>query len=78
MVSVKEKLIDAITVMSNTDAEKIWSFIQNEMNEKNLWNSIEEEEPAQEELMIIKAYENGAKEYQPCITHEELSKELEL
>lgn len=37
---------------------------------------IDEVEPDDDEIRIIKAYENGVEQYQPYITHAELKKNL--
>ena len=78
MTPIKERLIGAITVMDNSDAEKIWNFILSKFDEKSLWDSIEEVEPTEDEIAIFEEYKNKKEEYQPYITHEELMKELEL
>jgi len=41
-------------------------------------SEVPEAEPTEEEMRIIKAYENGEEEYQPYISHEELKRQLNL
>lgn len=74
---VKERIIGAITVMSEEEAEKIWSIIQEKFADKSqTWDEIEEAEPTPEELEIIEKYKNGDDNYQPYILHEDLKKKL--
>lgn len=68
MTAIKERLIGAITVMSEQDAEKFWHIIQEEF--------LEEAIPSDEELEALKAYQNGDEGYQPTISHAALKKEL--
>jgi len=69
MSVVKERILGAITVMSEEDSTKVWEFIE-------MHFGFPEEVPTDEEIRIIEAYENGDPEYQPYITHEQLKKEL--
>ena len=72
MSSVKERILGAITIMSEKDAEKVWELIQATF----ILNNAEEVVPEPEELEAIRAYQNGDPEYQPYITQDELMKEL--
>ena len=72
MSNVKERILGAITIMSEKDAEKVWELIQATF----ILNNAEEVVPDSEELEALRAYQNGDPEYQPCITHDELMKEL--
>ena len=72
MSNVKERILGAITIMSEKDAEKVWELIQATF----ILNNAEEVVPDPEELEAIKAYQNGDPEYQPYITQDELMKEL--
>lgn len=75
MSNIKERILGALTVMSEADALKIWLYIENNYKEQS-WEDIEEVEPTPEEIAILDAYENGDPEYQAVMTHEELLKEL--
>jgi hypothetical protein len=44
MTAVKERILGALTVMSNEDAEKIWLIIKTNFD-SSLWDKIEEIEP---------------------------------
>ncbi len=72
MSNVKERILGAITIMSEKDAEKVWELIQATF----ILNNAEEVVPEPEELEAIRAYQNGDPEYQPYITQDELMKEL--
>ncbi len=79
MTAIKERLIGAITVMSESDAQKFWHIIQDEFAENSeVINNLEVVEPTEEEVRVIKAYENGDERYQPYMTHEQVKKELEI
>lgn len=74
MSNIKERILGAITVMSDEDAEKVWNLIQATFALTNA----EEVEPDADELEALNAYQNGKAEYQPVISHEDLIKELGL
>lgn len=56
MTAVKEKIIDAVTAMSDIDAEKFWDLI--EKNYTPSWDDIEEEVPDEIDLQMLKEIEN--------------------
>lgn len=56
MTAVKEKIIGAVTVMSDTDAEEFWEIISNKYNPVT-WDDIEEVEPDKIDLQMLKAIE---------------------
>ncbi len=68
MSLIKERIIGAITIMSESDAEKVWKIIMQEFSE--------EVDPSKEELEIIKAYNSGDEKYQPYMSHQDIKKEL--
>lgn len=77
MTAIKERLIGAITVMNEKDAQRFWHIIQEEFMGNDITSDgIETAEPTDEEIQIITAYENGDERYQPYITHEQVKKEL--
>lgn len=57
MSNVKERLIGAITVMENEDAMQLWNFVL-KMKGIMSWDDIEEIEPDDIDLQMIKAAEN--------------------
>ena len=74
MSEVKERILGAVTIMSEKDAEKVWDLIRATF----ILANAEEVAPSDEELKAIKAYEAGDPDYQPTLTQEEVLKELEL
>lgn len=55
MTAVKEKIIGAITVMSDNDAEMLWEHIVKKFTPS--WDDIEEEVPDEFDLQMLKAIE---------------------
>lgn len=74
MSNVKERILGAVTIMSEADAEKVWNLIQSTF----ILANAEEVEPEADELRSLKAYHDGDLEYQPSISQEDLMKELGL
>lgn len=74
MTAVKERIIGAVTVMNEEDAEKIWQLILSTFALADL----EEVEATEEEIAALDAYHRGDEDYQPALSHEELLKELDL
>jgi hypothetical protein len=74
MSTVKERIIGAVTVMNDNDAEKVWQLIQAAFSLTN----VSETTPTADEAAIMKAYSNGDPDYQPSISHEDVMKELGL
>jgi len=72
MSGIKERILGAVTVMSEDDARKVWELIRTTFALSNL----EEEAPDDDELDILNAYHSNSSEYQPFVSHEELKKEL--
>lgn len=76
MSNVKERILGAVTVMSDYDAEIIWKIILNHFSDTP-WDDIEEEIPDEIDLQMLKEI----KENPDChefISSEEAMKELEL
>lgn len=59
MSNVKERIIGAVTIMSEKDAQKVWDLIQGTF----ILNNAEEVEPDPEEPEAIRAYKSGDPEY---------------
>lgn len=74
MSNVKERILGAVTVMSEEDAEKIWNLIQATF----ALNNIEEVAPEPDEVAAIKAKKAGFSDYEPAFSQEDLIKELGL
>jgi hypothetical protein len=74
MSEVKERILGAVTVMSEADAEKVWELIRSTFALANL----EEDALTPDEMEIFKSYHNNPTDYQPMTTHADLLKELGL
>mgnify|MGYP001041115902 CR=1 FL=1 len=55
MTIAKERIIGAVTVMSDSDAENIWEIIQNQF--RSSWDDIEETKPDAIDLQMLKEIE---------------------
>lgn len=56
MTAVKEKIIGAVTVMNENDAEEFWNIILKKYTSPS-WETIEEEEPDEVDLQMLAAIE---------------------
>lgn len=74
MSNVKERIFNAVTIMNDEDAEKVWNLIQSIF----LLNNVEEVIPEPEEIEALNAYHSGDLDYQPAMSQEEVLKELGL
>lgn len=74
MSNIKERIFGAVTVMSEEDAQKVWELILSTFS----LDSIEQVLPESEEQAAINAYQNGAPDYQPSVSQEDLIRELNL
>lgn len=74
MSMIKERIIGAVSIMNEKDAEKVWNLIQATFA---LSNAPEDEAEA-DEIAIMKEYSNGNKDYQATISHSDVLKELGL
>ncbi len=52
MSNIKKRLLDAITVMTETDAYNLWLYIESQYTEKN-WDDIEDVEPDEFDLKML-------------------------
>lgn len=55
MTAIKERIIGAVTVMSDSDAEDFWEIIKGRF--RTSWDDIEEVEPDEIDLQMLKAIE---------------------
>ena len=74
MSDVKERILGAVTVMSEEDAQKVWDLILATFALNNIGEVI----PDPDEQVAITAYSNGNPDYQPSVSQEDLLKELNL
>lgn len=56
MTAIKEKIIGAVTVMPDTDAESFWNLIVEKYSPS--WENIQEEEPDETDLQMLEAIKN--------------------
>lgn len=56
MTAVKEKIIGAITVMTDADAEFFWELIEKKFSPS--WDDIEEEMPDEIDIQMLEAIKN--------------------
>lgn len=56
MAAIKERIIGAVTVMNDSDAEKFWNIILDNFTPS--WDNIEEIEPDKFDLQMLKAIES--------------------
>lgn len=68
MSEIKEKIISAVSIMNDEDAQKLWNRILTTFTLEN----VEEVEPDSDETEILAFYKNGDPELQPAYTSEEV------
>lgn len=75
MSNIKERILGAITVMTDEDAKKVWQLIVEQFSSS--WNNIETEEPDEWDLEMINEIKNNpdCKEF---MTTDETMRELGL
>ena len=78
MSAVKERLIGAITIMTENEALLLWEDLKNSYTQRNNLSEVEETEPTDEEIKILDAFENGDPDYAPDTSIEDLKNELGL
>lgn len=55
MTDAKERIIGAVAIMSDSDAENFWEIIKKQF--RSSWDDIEEEDPDKTDLEMLKAIE---------------------
>ena len=68
MSDVKERILGAVTIMSEEEALKVWDLIRATFALSNA----EEVEPEPDELAAIEALKRGDPDYQPSVTADEV------
>ena len=76
MSNIKERILGAITVMSDYDAEIIWKLIVNRFADTS-WDNIEIEEPDEIDLQMLKEIEKNP-DCHEFISSEEAMQQLGL
>ena len=76
MSNIKERILGAITVMSDEDARTVWKIILNQFSD-NAWDNIEIVTPDDIDIDMLKEIDNTP-ECKEFISSEQLKKELNL
>ena len=76
MSAVKERILGAVTVMSDADAEKVWKFVLDNLPSRS-WETIEEVLPDEWDLEMLNDIDNNP-ECHEFISQEDVIKELGL
>lgn len=77
MSGIKERIVGALSIMSDEDAESVWAFIRDGYVVKSkTWDDIDEVEPDSDELELIKKYSAAPSAYAPAVTHEDLRSQI--
>lgn len=74
MSTVKERIIGAVSIMPEKEAEKLWTLIQ----ETFALNNAEEVEADEDEIKALNAFHNGDPDYQPVYSQEDVLQKLGL
>lgn len=76
MNAIKERIFGAVTVMNDSDAEKVWEFVTKNLSPRS-WEDIKEVAPDEWDLKMLNDIANDP-DCHEFITQEELLKELNL
>lgn len=76
MNAIKERILGAVTMMDDSDAEKLWNFVIKNLSPRS-WDDIEEVSPDEWDLKMLNDIENNP-DCHEFISEEELLKELDL
>ena len=77
MTAVKERIIGAVSIMSDKDADIFWHIIQKHFTLPDTFADIEKVEPDETDLIMLKEIENNP-DCHEFISQEELMKELNM
>ncbi len=77
MSEIKERIVGALSIMSDEDAESVWAFIRDGYVVKTkTWDDIDEDEPDAAEMELIKKYNSDPTAFAPVVTHDDLRKQI--
>lgn len=76
MSAIKERILGAITIMSDSDATTVWNFISNRFSERS-WDNIEEVTPDEWDLKMLREIEDDS-ECQEFMSFDKAMQELGL
>lgn len=74
MTAIKERILGAVTVMNDADAEKVWEFVVNNLSSHS-WEDIEEVSPDEWDLKMLDQIAKNP-DCHEFISQEELLEEL--
>ena len=77
MSTIKERILGAVSVMNDSDAEFVWNLILDNFPRRNSWNDIPETEPDEFDLKMLREAATDP-ECREFIPENELLKELGL
>lgn len=76
MNAIKERILGAVAVMDNSDAEKVWDFVINNLTSRS-WDDIEEVPPDEWDLKMLEDIENDP-DCHEFVSQEDLLRKLNL
>lgn len=76
MSAVKERILGAVTVMSEADAEKVWKFVLDNLPSRS-WEDLEEAVPDEWDLQMLEDIKQNP-DCHEFVSQEEVLKELGL
>lgn len=76
MNAIKERIFGAVTVMNDSDAEKVWNFVIENLSPKS-WEDIKEVSPDEWDLEMLDDIDKNP-DCHEFISQDELLKELDL
>ena len=76
MNAIKERILGAVTMMDDSDAEKVWNFVIKNLSPRS-WDDIEEVTPDEWDLKMLDEIDKNP-DCHEFISQEELVKELDL
>lgn len=76
MSAVKERILGAVTVMSEADAEKVWKFVLDNLPSRS-WEDLEEAAPDEWDLQMLEDIKHNP-DCHEFVSQEEVLKELGL
>ncbi len=76
MNAIKERILGAVAVMDDADAEKVWDFVIHNLTSRS-WDDIEEVSPDEWDLKMLDDIKSNP-DCHKFISQEDLLKELNL
>ena len=76
MNAIKERIFGAVTVMNDSDAEKVWNFVIENLSPRS-WDDIEEVSPDEIDLKMLEDIDKNP-DCHEFVSQDELLKELNL